>query len=101
MGANTPRRSPSIPGPKSRSLTAPPGFFFTTNDRRRACRSKLTIEYARAPTMPGTVSSANWPAAKSMRLIEIHVEREHVVGERPAAPHDAGERPRRRRASPP
>ena len=45
--------------------------------------------------MPGTVSSANWPAAKSSGLVEIHVEGEHVVGEPPAAPHDAAQRPRR------
>ena len=59
IGAKTPRRAPSTRSPKSHSLTAPPGFFFTTNDRRSARRSKLTIEYARAPAMPGTVMSAN------------------------------------------
>jgi hypothetical protein len=35
---------PSEPSEKSHSLTAPPGFFFTKNDRRRAPRSKFTIE---------------------------------------------------------
>ena len=43
-GAKRPRRVPSTPSPKSHSLTAPPGFFFTTNDRRRAARSKFTME---------------------------------------------------------
>ena len=43
-GAKRPRRVPSTAAPKSHSLTAPPGFCLATNDRRRAGRSKLTIE---------------------------------------------------------
>ena len=43
-GAKTPSGVPSTPSPKTQSLTAPPGFRFTTNDSRRVPGSKFTIE---------------------------------------------------------
>src|SRR4030095_9918092 len=94
-GAKTSTRAPSIPSPKRRSLTAPPGFFFTTKARLPACPSQLTMGYARGPAKPGYGEQRELPGGEVERLVEIQVEGEHVVGEPTTAPHDPTERTRR------
>src|SRR3989441_11331074 len=89
-GAKRTSRAPSTPSPKSHSLTAPPGFFFTTNDRRSAPRSKLTMEYAR----PGDARDGDereLARREVERRIDVHVERDDVVRQPPDPPHDTAE----------